>query len=49
MNSDGTAVLKRGTVVTVQDSSILSNNSVWVKIPSGWVCGYGSDGVTYVK
>ena len=49
MNSDGTAVLNRGTVVTVQEISILSNNSVWVRIPSGWICGYGSDGVTYVK
>lgn len=32
------AVLKAGTVVTVQQVTKLSNGEIWVKIPSGWVC-----------
>lgn len=40
----GTAVLKRGTKVTVQD--IQSTGScTWLKIPSGWICGKNSKNI----
>lgn len=41
---DGAAILKSGTVVTCKDVSEVSG-SVWVKIPSGWVCGKTTDRV----
>jgi len=33
------AVLAVGTQVTVQAVKTLSNGEIWLKIPSGWVCG----------
>lgn len=45
--SDGSAVMKKGTVVTCQDTKTV-DGSVWIKIPSGWVCGYGKEGTKYV-
>jgi hypothetical protein len=44
----GKAILKKGTTVTVQDVSILDNGQVWVKIPSGWICGIYNNGSVYV-
>lgn len=41
------AVLKKGTVVTVQQVK-LNGASLWLKIPSGWICGYDSK-YTYVR
>ena len=44
----GKVILKKGTTVTVQDVSILDNGQVWVKIPSGWICGIYNNGSVYV-
>ena len=47
--SDGTAVLKSGTKVTcdaVQTNK--TDNSIWIKIPSGWVCAV-MNGTTYIS
>ena len=40
VNTNGYAVLKRGTRVTVKD--IQQGNTTWLKIPSGWICGKNS-------
>ena len=45
---DGSAVLKAGTVVTVKDICEIEGVT-WVKIPSGWVCAVGKNGIVYVK
>ena len=37
-SSNGNAVLRAGTRVTVKDISEF-NSSVWLRIPSGWICG----------
>ena len=41
-DAEGAAILKKGTAVTCKDASEVSG-SVWVKIPSGWVCGKTAD------
>lgn len=46
--SDGTAVMKKGTVVTCQEIKTVGS-ATWIRIPSGWICGIGSDGTQYVK
>lgn len=46
--ADGTAVLKKGTVVTCKDVEY-HDGGWWVKIPSGYVCGIASDGKVYMK
>lgn len=46
--SDGTAVMKKGTIITCQDVMTVANGGVWVKFPSGWVCGLDSDGTQYL-
>lgn len=46
--ADGTAVLKKGTVVTCKGIESV-NDSVWIKIPSGYVCGIASNGTVYIK
>ena len=46
--ADGSAVLKKGTVVTVKDVTY-KDGAVWVKIPSGWVCAVSASGTIYVK
>lgn len=46
--SDGTAVMRKGTVVTCQEIKTVGS-ATWIRIPSGWVCGIGSDGTQYVK
>ena len=38
IGTDGTAILRRGTKVTVKDAKVL-DGVVWLKIPSGWICG----------
>lgn len=47
VSTDGYAVLKKGTRVTCK--AIDGVNSVWIKIPSGWVCAKSSDGKTYIS
>jgi len=42
----GTAVLRRGTKVTVQEVRPVGS-CVWLKIPSGWICGKNNT-TTYV-
>lgn len=43
-----TAVLKKGTVVTVQEVKKISNKEYWGKIPSGWIA-LMHNGTKYVK
>ena len=47
--SDGTAVLKSGTKVTCESvQTNIADNSIWIKIPSGWVCAV-MNGTTYIS
>jgi hypothetical protein len=46
--SDGSAVLKKGTVVTCKGVEQV-DGAWWVKIPSGYVCGVGTSGTVYLK
>lgn len=46
--TDGSAVLKKGTVITVKEVVVV-DGVTWVKIPSGWVCAVTADGIVYVK
>ncbi len=46
--ADGSAVLRKGTVVTCQAVKVL-NGATWVKIPSGWVCGIAASGKIYIS
>lgn len=41
VGADGTAVLKKGTRVTVKDIKT-EGTCTWLKIPSGWICGKNS-------
>ena len=41
---NGTAVLRRGTRVTVKDIKE-DGSCVWLKIPSGWICGKNSKNI----
>lgn len=41
---DGTAVLKRGTRVTIKDINTVGS-CTWLKIPSGWICGKNSKNI----
>lgn len=34
------AVLKKGTRVTCKDVIVLKNGDIWLRIPSGYICGY---------
>ena len=43
VNTNGYAVLKRGTKVTIRD--IRQGNTTWLKIPSGWICGKNSKNI----
>lgn len=47
--ADGTAVMKKGTVVTCQGTQTLTSGAIWMKIPSGWVCAKSENGTVYVK
>ena len=40
-HADLTGALKKGTVVTCNESRKIANGNVWMKIPSGWICAYG--------
>ncbi|MCM1218038.1 MAG: glucosaminidase domain-containing protein [Lachnospiraceae bacterium] len=44
----GAALLKKGTRVTLQDVKTSANGAIWLKIPSGYVCGVNSGGKAYV-
>lgn len=44
VGADGTAVLKRGTRVTVKDITT-EGTTTWLKIPSGWICGKNSKNI----
>ena len=45
---DGTAVLKKETVVTCMEKKEISDGSIWIRIPSGWICAKSATGITYV-
>lgn len=47
INNNGYGVLKSGTVVTVKDVKVIAE-SVWLQVPSGWICGRSRDKV-YVE
>jgi hypothetical protein len=40
--------MKKGTIITCQDVMTVANGGVWVKFPSGWVCGLDPDGTQYL-
>lgn len=42
------AVLGKGTRVTIKEIKTLSSGAIWIKIPSGWICGRGASGEVYV-
>lgn len=42
-NSKRVKAYSKGTIFTCLESALTSDGSVWVRTPSGWVCGY--DGV----
>lgn len=47
-DKNGNGILKKGTVVTckgVQEK----DGGIWIKIPSGWVCGIGKSGTVYAS
>lgn len=44
----GAALLKKGTRVTIQSVETNDDGSVWVEIPSGYVCGIDSGGKVYI-
>lgn len=44
VGADGTAVLKKGTRVTVKEIKELGT-STWLRIPSGWICGKNSKNI----
>lgn len=45
----GAAILKKGTIVTVQAQTNHNDGSIWLKIPSGYVCAVNTDGSVYIK
>ena len=44
IGTSGEGILKRGTRVTVKDIQTVGS-SVWLKIPSGWICGRNSKNI----
>ncbi len=44
----GAALLKKGTRVTAQGVKENEDGSVWLKIPSGYICAVGSGGKIYI-
>ena len=46
--ADGTAVLKKGTVVTCKGTKAVGK-ATWMQIPSGYVCAVGESGTIYIK
>ena len=45
----GKAILKKGTVVTRNGLEKAAGGAIWVKIPSGYVCGISGSGEIYIK
>lgn len=45
----GKAILKKGTVVTCNGLEKSAGGAIWVKIPSGYVCGISGSGEIYIK
>lgn len=45
---DGTAVMKKGTVVTCKALSTVSG-AIWMQTPSGWMCAKSASGGYYIK
>lgn len=45
----GKAILKKGTVVTCNGIEKAAGGAIWVKIPSGYVCGISGSGEIYIK
>ena len=41
------AILDKGTIVTVKEIRSL-DGAIWLRIPSGWVCGIGKSGKVYI-
>lgn len=49
-NSKGVKAYSKGTIFTCLESALTSDGSVWVRTPSGWVCGYdGTMNCYYAK
>ena len=46
--ADGTAVLKKGTVVTCKGTKAVGK-ATWMQIPSGYVCAVGESGTIYIR
>lgn len=46
--ADGTAVLKKGTVVTCRGIKAVGK-ATWMQIPSGYVCAVGESGTIYIR
>lgn len=42
------AILRAGTRVTIKEIRPLDNGAIWLRIPSGWICGVGASGQIYV-
>lgn len=47
-DANGKAILRSGTRVTCKDSKVV-DGSVWIQIPSGWVCAKSSNGAIYIS
>lgn len=47
-DNSGNAILKQGTKVTCKDC-INNNGSIWIQIPSGFVCAKSSSGTIYIS
>ena len=43
------AILCKGTRVTVKEIKVFDSGAIWLRIPSGWICGRGSSGTVYVS
>lgn len=46
--SDGSACLRKGTIVTCKSVEQI-DSTIWLKIPSGYVCAVGANGTVYIK
>lgn len=44
-DDDGYPILRRNTRVTVKEIKKLADNTTWLKIPSGWICGKNSKNI----
>ena len=47
-DASNNAILRKDTKVTCQ-KIVKKNNSVWMKIPSGYICAINTDGSVYIK